>query len=519
MLSVIKKLNQKLTQHELLLLLLVFTIILRFPSLSEPFWYGDENIYLAIGQGMRHGLVLYKDIIDYPNKPPLIYLLAATTQTVTAFRFVLLLWHLLTVTFFHTLAARFSQNKLTTVISTIIFIFATSTPYFEGNIANSEIFFIMPVLAALIFLTAKLRHIKTFKTKKLRYHLFAGILLGFAFLFKIHVALDIAAFGFYFYFLDKKISQKLPLQIIKAQFLWVFVLGVSLPIILTLVIWSFQGVSPLTLFLSAAGSSGYVSVWGGQELLLQTIGLGSLQSRAILLGVITLLIWIFRSRFQFLTNLVVIWTLFTLFAALLSARNYPHYLIQVIPPTVLGLTLLVSVRKIRDSSVLIVSLLLVLAAFFRFNFYHYPVVSYYQNYFSFISGRIDQTEYYRRFDSRMPRNYALAQYIRQHTSPDDLIYIWGTEPGVYVLAQRLQVEKLVVSFHVADLDYYDETLATLQKVKPAIVVVMESESRNFPGLKQFLHDHYTLIYQIGDPGKAVKDNIGSRALIYQHLLR
>src|SRR3990167_2443375 len=54
--------------------ILVF-ILLRIPSLIEPYWYGDEGIYQVIGQAMREGRTLYSEIWD--NKPPLLYIIYA----------------------------------------------------------------------------------------------------------------------------------------------------------------------------------------------------------------------------------------------------------------------------------------------------------------------------------------------------------------------------------------------------------------------------------------------------------
>src|SRR4030066_1412708 len=60
-------------KHYLLLASILFvTFILRFPSLFEPFWYGDEGIFAAVGRNLNHGGVLYQTAWD--NKPPMIYL-------------------------------------------------------------------------------------------------------------------------------------------------------------------------------------------------------------------------------------------------------------------------------------------------------------------------------------------------------------------------------------------------------------------------------------------------------------
>src|SRR3989344_7567833 len=47
--------------------------LLRFPSMFEPYWYGDEGVYQALGLGMDNARVLYRDIFD--NKPPFLYIL------------------------------------------------------------------------------------------------------------------------------------------------------------------------------------------------------------------------------------------------------------------------------------------------------------------------------------------------------------------------------------------------------------------------------------------------------------
>src|SRR3989344_7975990 len=84
--------------NEGFILILLLVIILRIPSLAEPYWYGDEGIYLTLGQALRKGLVFYRDIHD--NKPPLLYLLAGLAGNVFYFRLLLLAWFSVTVSVF-----------------------------------------------------------------------------------------------------------------------------------------------------------------------------------------------------------------------------------------------------------------------------------------------------------------------------------------------------------------------------------------------------------------------------------
>ena len=58
---------------------LVFAFALRYASLFEPRWYGDEGIFAAIAQNMREGRTLYSQAWD--NKPPLIFFTYAGIQS------------------------------------------------------------------------------------------------------------------------------------------------------------------------------------------------------------------------------------------------------------------------------------------------------------------------------------------------------------------------------------------------------------------------------------------------------
>ena len=50
-------------------------LLLKLPSLFEPYWYGDEGVTITVGMAIKRGLLLYRDVYD--NKPPLLYLLAS----------------------------------------------------------------------------------------------------------------------------------------------------------------------------------------------------------------------------------------------------------------------------------------------------------------------------------------------------------------------------------------------------------------------------------------------------------
>ena len=492
----IKSVITKLNKYEGLVLILALLAILRIPSLFEPAWYGDENIYLTIGQGVRKGLFLYKDITDFPNKPPLIYLLAAVVQNVFWFRMVLLFWNgVHAVVMFFLAKSMFPKIKWVWYAVTVLFVLLTSLPVWEGNIANGEIFMSMLVTAGVLVLwKARLK-----KKNVLKKYFLAGILIALGFLFKIPVGAEIAALMLFFFVFLRKTNLRAIFSIVADPHLYIFLLGLGLPIIITLGFHALQGVSPVDLIRSATGSTGYVSVWEQQTGIRAYLSFGSLPARAALVGIITLVLYVARNKLSKELVLASVWLVFALFGALLSARPYSHYLLQGVPALTILVGVVLASWKKRGNIVVAAAVFgIAIAAYVRFGFSTYPVTSYYKNFAEFVTGKISETEYYNRFDGRMERNYAVAKYLKTRTLPDEHIFIWGTEPGIYVLADRLPVGRLTTSFHVEDLDEYARLGEELAEVTPKYIVVMENETRDFPQLERLIDSQYTLVEKIGE---------------------
>src|SRR4030043_720965 len=81
-----------------LFFLLLLVIIFRIPNFFEPYSYGDETIYLTLGEGIKKGVTLYKNLHD--NKPPLLYITAAAAGNLFWFKAILLFSSLLGITIF-----------------------------------------------------------------------------------------------------------------------------------------------------------------------------------------------------------------------------------------------------------------------------------------------------------------------------------------------------------------------------------------------------------------------------------
>lgn len=443
-------------KYKYFFLLAIIFLILRLPTLFEPNWYGDEGIYLVLGQAIRKGLTLYSQIHD--NKPPTLYYLAALGQTVFGFRLLLLLWMIPTVYSFYLLA---KKNKL----ATLIFVTLSSIPLIEGNIANAEVFMLLPtILGIYLFL---------FKNK----FFLPGLLLGFAFTIKVPVAIEfvfIFAYSFFYF------TRNRWLNLIKLAF------GFILPITLYLIYFYFKGASAEFLFAALFQNFGYLSSWAvGTHSGSATSG--GLIIRGIIMGFSWIGIYIYSRLYPKKIHFVFIlgWFSATLFGVLLSTRPYPHYLIQLLPPLIL------TIFSFKQSKVLVtIPIIFLVFSVIHYKFYFYPVLAYYQNFY--LQG--NQSRF---FSSNLGNTQEISDYIKLNTNPSDHIFVWGDQPFVYVLSDRLPVGRFTVAYHIADFDQYDYIMGQLKIRPPKFIVYYQMPGRPFPQLDSFLNNYYLPVVQSG----------------------
>lgn len=449
----------------------ILFLILRLPSLFEPYWYGDEGIYLALGQGIRKGLLLYQQIHD--NKPPTLYYLAAFSQTVFGFRLLLLVVMIPTIFFFNRLAKKFLSPRATT-FSTFLFLILSSVPFIEGSIANAEVFMLLPtILAFFLFL----------KSQKNLSLIISGLLLGFAFTIKVPVAIEFAFLCLWLLIFSTN----------KIKKIFVFAISFIIPILLFTLYFTLKNAFSPFIFAALLQNFGYLSSWstGTQQ---SSLASGGLLGRGVILLLLWLLSFFLYHRKIISKNIFFLsaWLFAALFGALLSGRPYPHYLIEVLPPLCL---LLFSFSKAKIWTTL-VTIFLVLSIF-KYKFYFYPVFSYYTNFYTYALGKKSLDAYRLYFSPEMTQNYALANKIRSLTTSEDRIYVWGDQSYLYPLSDRLPSTKYIVSYHVVDFNAYDLTMSQLKAITPKLIIYYPQASRPFPTLDIFIADYYSLIDQIG----------------------
>jgi len=300
----------------ILILLGLLVIILRLPSLFEPNNYADEDIYLTLGQALRRGLIFYRDIHD--NKPPLVYILAAIAGNVPTFRFILLIWNLVNVFFFHRLAEKLFKRQLPQVLVTLLFAILSSIPLTEGQISNGEIFMIMPTTIAALLLLSSTKFLLT------------GIFFSLAFLFKIPVVFEFATLMFWLIFYQTKTFKETFKKILSPTS-FLPVIGLISPILISIIYYYLVGAGPVYVKAALLQNISYLSSWENSSYSLPLYQ-SQFFIRIIIFTIFVAFTYFFRHRLGKNFGFITLWFIGALFGVLLSGRPYPHYFIQLLPP-------------------------------------------------------------------------------------------------------------------------------------------------------------------------------------------
>lgn len=477
--------KKNLTIPKWLFFVLIGILILRIPTFFEPYSYGDETIYLTLGEGMRHGLTLYKDIHD--NKPPLLYATAAIAGSLFWFKVVLLFWMLGTTVLFWKLTEQlFPKKKALQMVATIVFAILTTLPLLEGRTANAELFMIGPTIGAFLLLLTK-KH----TTKNI---FLAGMLFSVATLFKVPAAFDIPAIVF-LWFVSMKYTKKNFIELVKKTIL--LTIGFALPIALTFIWYYFRGAFHEYLVAAWLQNFGYLSSFRPGDVKEPfLVKNGPLLMRggvvALGLGILFLLRNKLSKQFIFITA----WLLFGLFAVTLSERPYPHYLVQSVPPVAVLIGMLFTLQTLEQSLVVIpLTVFFFVPVYFRF--WYYPSLPYYTHFIEYASGKIDKTEYLKTFGDGVPDTYAISEFVASSTKPTDPVFVWGSDSSnIYALAKRLPPIKYVATYHINDFSSQEEVVKQLMNRRPELIVILP-ESESFPNLQLLLFEEYGHAETIG----------------------
>jgi len=453
-----------------------------------PHYYGDEEIYFVMGRAWSSGVPLYQAMFDH--KPPLIYLMAGIAPTMWAFKGILALVMVIHTVLFWKLAQLFWMKTRPTLayLSSIVFVLVTTLPTFEGLTVNAELLMMMPVTAGVLILwNAKQNEWKKFAI--------AGILGGIGWLFKIPVVTDMAAIGLFFLVFKRSNL----IDGIKAIFSWsmfAYVVAFVTPLALTFVYYYLKGTGPDYLATVLTVNLGYVSSWSTNTYTFNPFKSG-LVVRGSVLVIFTILLYIARKKLDKSFVFASLWVAFSLFGALLSARPYSHYLQELAAPFSLLIPFVFVAENVLSWIFIAIFIVIGILVQKQINFGGYPTIKVYQTYWKYSIGKLTWSEYLTHFDNAT-RNYNVAKYLNERLMQEDKIYVWGTDPTIYNLTNRLPTGgKYIVSFHVRDLRKYDYTIENINFNKPKYILILP-EITDFDELKSLIDQKYILAKVIED---------------------
>jgi len=457
--KILRQLNNK---SHLLLILIVFVFsLLRLPSLFEPLWYGDEGINQVLGLSLNEGRLLYKETWD--NKPPLLYVsYAFAGSDQFTIRLASLFFGLGAVIAFFMLSQKLFQNHKSQIAATTLFAVLFGIPLLEGNIANAENFMLFPILTAAYLIN------KNYGPLDIKLLFSAGLLLSFAFLFKIVGIFDFAAFFVFLLFITSKEKK---FSIAEAKKLGYFSLSFVIPILITSLY--FVGNNTFSDFYNATFKQNINYVGYGNKFV---IGQGLLFLKLFFLAVTLLVIFLRRNHFSHAFLFISTWFSFSLFNSFFSGRPYTHYLLVLLPSFCLLVGLIFfELQKKHSLRYVVLGILffLFLLHLIEANFWIYKKNRlYYQNFLSFITNRIHIDEYRGFFDPNTPYDYQIAQYLSIHMKKNDQLFVWGNNAQLYTLTKKLPPGRFAVAYHMTNNENtLKETYTALNQNIPQFIVI------------------------------------------------
>jgi predicted membrane-bound mannosyltransferase len=496
-------------------LLVGVALWLRWPTFGFSLWNVDEAIHAAAARTILDGGVLYRDAVD--QRTPLTYYTVAAIFSVVgennlwAVRCFVALLIAATGGMLFLAGQALRSTAAGTTAGLLYVLLATSTLYQgDANAANTEWFVAFFSSAAAAFF---LRGGSSPRPGRL---VATGMLLGGAFLSKQPALLDVAAPMAALIYAGWRQARTIR-DLLSALAMVVF--GWLVPVTVTVAYFAAQGALGDAVFYTWTYNLSYygpeVDLAGRMVSAVTPFQLiGGAQPWLLSLWVAGAYVGLHRilQRQPTAAELagnhgliyLTIWSIAGVAGAASGGRSFDHYTIQFLAPFCLGAGLVLAhlatwARSgvLRRTSRVLVSAALVFVA--------YETIS------TAVSAR----------GRTLPDDPSqrVAAYIRQHSGPDDHIYVWGYHPDIYLYADRLPASRfLYASFLTGLLPWTNtsperdtayaivpgtmETLIAELMERPPVFIVDCSAGpnrhwqkyplENFPKLQTFIYAKYRL---------------------------
>ena len=467
-------------------LLLAAVLVIRSAGFAFGVLNIDESDYMVFGTALFKGLLPYRDLVEI--KPPLGYFTYAPSalfggQSILPMRVLGVLWLLGTALVLREVVRRWTRDEVAGWAAAWLCLLANLV---EVPSFGSELMMNLPIALALLAFVSEAA-------------LPAGLCIGVASLYRHQAAIAAVALGIALLF--RKDLRRFAL----------LALGSMLPWIAAAALYGAIGQAPQFIEWAVTRNFTYIGNGGGGVLS------RAAQAVALCCGA-TLLPWLLAARESFrprdaFARAVSLLLWLTWAAVAMGGRFYEHYFLQFVPPlAVLAAPGAADLWRRRAELSRLVRACVVAAVAI-------PVCL--NVGFSWARGLSGK------YPAQEPRTRELAAFLRQHSTSDETLFVWGHYTPIYTLSGLLPGTRYPnTSLHMGNFDplllgkSFDAashrsdkdiaaTLDDLARRKPDLVVDTAPADIHgwsrvpldaFPALRSFIDGHYA---EIGRPGGAV----------------
>lgn len=458
-----------------------------FGSVSLTYPFGrDQAIYAYAGKLLLEGKMNYLHVFDL--KPPGIHFLFAFIQFVSgesmlSARIFDIVWQVFTAFVVLIIAFRITSEKILSLLSSFFYLYLYYRQDYWHTLQADGSLNLLFVLSVLLLLSSHYHHsfIKIF---------FAGMLFAAALIFKYTIIIFIPLL------IIVLLLNKKDLFSLRVKNVLFFSAGLLL-----------VGAAVILLYYSTNALNAFWDIQFTQtplytKIAYETETAGYISSQLFKLfaySVYSPLIWLsfgafvytaIKGKMDFPKLLILSWVISSLFSLIIQWKFYYYHFLVVIPALSVGAVYGLSVIKNAFSSKIIVYrtiLILFLLGYSLFAFK--PYVQNYETLFSFLSGKENMEEVYVKngFTSdsvfMIGKTLKAVETVKNETSIDDGIYVWGFDPLIYYLSDRECVSRFIYNFPLLwkgeNAAFRNEFMAEIEKNNPKMIIVASNDPLYF----------------------------------------
>jgi hypothetical protein len=455
---------------------IVFTLVvaIRIRLLGIPL-ERDEGEYAYAGQLILQGIPPYK--LAYNMKFPGTYaayalIMSIFGQTIDAIHLGLFLVNATTIILIFLIGRRLMDSTAGVAAAASYAILSVS-PSVLGLAAHATNFVILPVLAGTLLLLrgSGVSSLEPIQPKRLVRLFCSGLLFGIGALMK-QPALFFIPFGAS-YVVWKNLQRQPAVQKILLR-IFAFAIGVVAPLGTTCLILSHAGVLDKFWFWTIRYAAEYVTLVPPNQVahlfLSNAIDVVETGWPIWVLAGIGVLAGLWDHRMRGSTIFLIGFFFFSALALCQGSYFRPHYFILILPAiSLLAGAAIAKLSQLLAARMVVIrfaSVLLLLACL------SVPILLDKEVFFATSPVQACQTIY---MGNPFVEAVRIADYLREHTKPDDTIAVLGSEPEIYFYSQRHSATGYIYTYALMEPQKYaqqmqQEMIAEVERARPKYVV-------------------------------------------------